>query len=64
MKNFRKLKTFTKLLEHIRPNLIKNYNYDNNVKLGHFWPYMDIWFTDCNGKRITDKKMQFTGVQR
>ena len=39
--------------------LVKNYNFSSNLKIGHFWPNIVIWFTDYNGKRITDKKMVY-----
>ena len=47
--------TFTKFLRPINPILVKNYNVGSNLKIGHFWPNMVVWFTDYNDKVITDK---------
>ena len=44
----------------IKPILVNNYNF-GNLKIGHFCPNMAIWFTDYNGKGITDKKCGLRG---
>ena len=57
------LKYCTKFLRPIKLILAKNYNFGSHLKIFHFWPNIVIWFTDHNGKRVTDKKMRFTGIK-
>ena len=38
LKNLFKLGACTKFLRPIKPFLVKNYNFGNNLKIGHIWP--------------------------
>ena len=58
------LRFFNKCLIPIKPIAVKNYNFGSSLKIGLFLLNMAIWFIDYNGKRITDKKMQFTGIEK
>ena len=40
---------------------MKNYNFNSNLRIGHFGPKMGIWFIDCSDERISDEKLWSTG---
>ena len=64
VKNFLKLKVYTKFLRPLRPIFNENFNFGCNIKISHFGPKMEIWFIVYSDKRIGDEKLQITGIKR